>query len=115
MSGIYKYLKHFDGQPIWESLKFDDQSSHKLHSHAIWKNPNQIGANADWMIGKVEDLENNIVYTSYIRGINSTGTPDTCKLWSYFVGESNKNWTRSAPSRESGINVTCIKGKEFRC
>ena len=64
------------------------------------------------MIGKVEDLENNIGYISYIRGSGSgsTGTPDTCKFWSYFEGN---DWTRSATSRESGINVTCIKGKKF--
>ena len=112
MSGIYKYLKHFEEQPIWESVKFDDRHN-KLDTHAIWKNPNPNQINADWMIGKVEDLENNIGYISYIRGIRSTGTPDTCKFWSYFVGNYNKNWTSFASSRESGINVTCIKGKKF--
>ena len=107
-NGTYKYLKQIDDQPIWRSVIFDGKSGTKYNF--IWKpSKNCINCkNGEWMIGEMKNGEN-----PKIRGNQCKATPDKCNLWSYRKRNTNKDWTQSAPSNESGIHVKCIKGKKF--
>ena len=104
-NGTYKYLKQIDGQPIWRSLKLSSNNLDTV-SNAIWKN-GKNSINGDWMIGEMKNLQD-----PKIRGTGCKAAPDECKNWIWRT--DNNDWTQWKTSRESGINVACMKAGKGR-